>query len=308
MSADALPPAAVAAINLGFDLERAGRYDDAIATLRAGLERFPDLADLQWRLALLLLREGEFEEGWRLYERRPINMGGRPGGKPLLRMPEWDGRHVRTLLILQEQGAAEQIMFARYAPWIRERGTQVSILCHPSLTRLFARLGPGVTVIPGQGRVELPLVDAWALGPSLPGRTGEIPSVPYLRAAAGGSGVGLVAQAGPQPDPARDLPAEIAADLVAQPGMRRIEPATDLEDVAAQIEQVETLVTVDGVAAHIAGAMGKRTILLLPFVADWRWMRDRTDSPWYPSLRLARQASAGDWGAAAAEAKRLLSE
>src|SRR4051812_28158330 len=95
------PKAAAAAINLAFDLERRGRYDDAIATLRAGLAKFPDLPDLQWRLGLMLLREGEFEEGWRLFETRPVSMGGRELGKPKLSFPEWDGGPVGSLLILQ---------------------------------------------------------------------------------------------------------------------------------------------------------------------------------------------------------------
>jgi hypothetical protein len=47
--------------------------------------------------------------------------------------------------------------------------------------------------------------------------------------------------------------------------------------------------------AHLAGALGRPTWTLLPFEADWRWMRDRADSPWYPTMRLFRQQRAGDW-------------
>ncbi|HEX7946544.1 MAG TPA: glycosyltransferase family 9 protein [Phenylobacterium sp.] len=305
------PPAAAAAVNLAFDLERAGRYDDAIATLRATLEKFPGLGDVQWRLGLMLLREGQFEEGWRLFETRPISMGGRPGGKPTLSMPEWDGRPVRSLLILQEQGLGDQIMFARYAAHFRDQGVAVSILCHPLLARLFERLG-GVQVIPGQGRVQLPAAEAWALGPSLPGLSGVTPSRPYLRASPGGTGVGVLSQGNPGHvnDAARSLPPEAAAELAAIPGVIDLAQAAtgaqDLEDTARIIEGLDTVVCVDTAVAHLAGAMGKRCFLMLPFVPDWRWMRDRSDSPWYPSMRLFRQPAPGDWASVTAEVKRAL--
>lgn len=307
-----LPPTAAAATNLAFDLEQRGRYDDAIATLRATLEKFPDLTDVQWRLGLMLLREGAFEEGWRLYETRPISMGGREGGKPTLSIPEWDGKPVRSLLILQEQGLGDQIMFARYAAHFRDQGVDVSILCHPLLARLFARLGPGVRVIPGEGRVQLPAAEAWALGPSLPFLSGAMPGRPYLAAAPGGSGVGLLVHGNPGHvnDANRSLPPKPAAALGAIPGIVDLAQAAtgakDLEDTARVIERLDTVVTVDTAVAHLAGAMGKRTFLMLPFVPDWRWMRERTDCPWYPATRLFRQPKPGDWASVLADVRKAL--
>lgn len=309
-----VPPLAAATINFAFDLERRGRFEDAIAALRGGLARFPGEAEIQWRLGLMLLREGDFEEGWRLFETRPVHMGGRAAGRPTLRIPEWDGGPVRSILILQEQGLGDQIMFARYAAWFHGRGVEASLVCHPLLARVFERLGPGVRVLSAQGRVQLPACDAWALGPSLPLLSGAMPSEPYLRATPGGSGIGLLAQGNPGHvnDAARSIPAGLASEIAAWPGVADLSHAAtgarDLEDTARIIDGLELVISVDTAVAHLAGAMGKPCFLLLPFVPDWRWMRDRTDSPWYPSMRIFRQPAAGDWVSVVAQVRRALDE
>jgi ADP-heptose:LPS heptosyltransferase len=74
----------------------------------------------------------------------------------------------------------------------------------------------------------------------------------------------------------------------------------DFVDTAAIIDALDLVVTVDTSVAHLAGAMAKPACVLLPFAPDWRWLRDRHDSPWYPSLRLFRQTRPGDWSDAVA--------
>ena len=69
----------------------------------------------------------------------------------------------------------------------------------------------------------------------------------------------------------------------------------DFADTAAAIALLDAVIAVDTAVAHLAGAMGKPLFLLLPFAADFRWLRERTDSPWYPSARLFRQPQFGDW-------------
>ena len=71
---------------------------------------------------------------------------------------------------------------------------------------------------------------------------------------------------------------------------------TDFSDTAAFIENLDLIISVDTSVAHLAGALGKTVWTLLPYVPDWRWMLDREDSPWYPTMRLFRQPSPGDWG------------
>jgi hypothetical protein len=69
----------------------------------------------------------------------------------------------------------------------------------------------------------------------------------------------------------------------------------DFADTAAAIAALDAVIAVDTAVAHLAGAMGKPLFLLLPFAADFRWLRGRADSPWYPSARLFRQPQFGDW-------------
>jgi ADP-heptose:LPS heptosyltransferase len=69
----------------------------------------------------------------------------------------------------------------------------------------------------------------------------------------------------------------------------------DFADTAALIAQLDLVITIDTAVAHLAGAMGKPTWLLLSFGSDWRWFIDREDSPWYPTMRLFRQPILGDW-------------
>ncbi|MDP5240537.1 tetratricopeptide repeat protein [Uliginosibacterium sp. 31-16] len=69
----------------------------------------------------------------------------------------------------------------------------------------------------------------------------------------------------------------------------------DFEDTAALIEQLDLIISVDTSVAHLAGALGRPTWLLLPAKPDWRWLLERTDSPWYPGMRLFRQPCHDDW-------------
>jgi ADP-heptose:LPS heptosyltransferase len=69
----------------------------------------------------------------------------------------------------------------------------------------------------------------------------------------------------------------------------------DFSDTAALIECLDLVITVDTSVAHLSGALGKKTWVLLPNMPDWRWLLGRSDSPWYPSIYLFRQAKIDDW-------------
>jgi ADP-heptose:LPS heptosyltransferase len=71
---------------------------------------------------------------------------------------------------------------------------------------------------------------------------------------------------------------------------------------------LDLLVAVDTSVAHLAGAMGKAVALLIPFAPDWRWLLHRTDTPWYPTMRLFRQSAVGDWDGPLEQLRQELSD
>ena len=82
----------------------------------------------------------------------------------------------------------------------------------------------------------------------------------------------------------------------------------DFADTAAAMRALDLVISVDTSAVHLAGALGRPVWTLLPFTPDWRWQFDRADSPWYPSMRVFRQETAGDWPGVIARVTSALAE
>lgn len=289
----------------------AGRLAQAEADFRAALALEPGRADTRWALGTVLLALGRYAEGFPLLEARH-EVATFVRRRPDLPYPEWTGGEVagRRILIWPEQGFGDQIQSARFAPLLRDRGAEVTLLCSPVLARLFGRLG--VHVVAAAGAVEFPDPDGWVMSESIAGRLGvtpdTVPNRPYLTfpeppARSGRLRVGLVTAGNPtHPNDAwRSLSPAEAARLRALPAeMVSLHPedsgARDFLDTAEIVAGLDLVVSVDTAVAHLAGALGKACWVMIPaFNTDWRWMQDRTDSPWYPSMRLFRQTAPGDW-------------
>ncbi len=118
---------------------------------------------------------------------------------------------------------------------------------------------------------------------------GQVPGVAYVSLQKGPAAVQAKAWAGPAP--LLDLDAEI----------------NSFEDSAAILACCERLVSVDTSMVHLAGALGMSAWVMMPFAPDWRWMLQREDTPWYPSLRLLRQPAPRDWGSVVSRVVQELS-
>ena len=297
-------------------LEQAGRPEDALVERRSLVEAFPGNADYRLGLAQALLALGRYQEGWPLFEaRRELPSYRTPVGN--VGYPEWDGRPVRSLVVWDEDGVGDAIQFARFVKVLKDRGVAVTFVCRPLLANVMAELG--VSVLRAEGRIEVPQADGWALLASLPGKLGvtleDLPAEPYLRASTSrretwarrigpGLRIGVVARGNPQQsnDANRSLGPEGRTFLHSLPGAIPLTPEgfplplEDFGDTAAVIESLDLVIGVDTAVVHLAGAMGKPCWLLLSSAyKDWRWLYDRADSPWYPSMRIYRQPTPGDW-------------
>jgi predicted TPR repeat methyltransferase len=87
-----------------------------------------------------------------------------------------------------------------------------------------------------------------------------------------------------------------------------IDQLTSIDSFAAQITALDLVITIDNSTAHVAGALGVPTWLLLPFAPDWRWLLDRDNSPWYPGMRLFRQPNPADWPSVVERIARALTQ
>lgn len=336
----AAPESATADVycNLGHALHAQGRLQQAETHYRQAAALDPAHALTRWNLGLARLAQGDYRQGWRLYEWR----WRLPGIEDIQRPePLWRGEDLagKSILLYAEQGLGDGIQFSRYAALIREKGARVTLLCQPTLKRLFDSLaGVDRLAVSGEG---VPACDYRAPLLSLPGvlqtEAATIPAtVPYLSVDAGlcdawrrrlqspfRRSIGVIWRSASKNSQARAMKAQDLAPLFRLQGVRFIGlqkdmPAEDaafvqgaanftdvsadlhdFADTAAAMTALDLVISIDTAGLHLAGALGRPVWAALPFSAEWRWGLADV-TPWYPGMRLFRQPAPGDWAAVAA--------
>ena len=329
------PGYADAVANLGSVLHISGRLEEAISSYRWALTLDPRQANAHAGVGILYLLHSDFEKGWPEYEWRlqmaesrhvappgPVWDGGNPAGL--------------RILVYGEQGLGDALQFCRYLPMLRERGASVSLRIAAPVAGLIADNMPGIQVSSDPGLPSYDCHCALLSMPHrFQTRLNNIPNpVSYLRprpettarwASQLGIGpefkIGVVWTGNPKHinNRYRSTTAEALFPLLAiegtrffslQVGARHREltqcskgavpdlspELPDYRETAGAIANLDLVVTVDTSVAHLAGAMGKPVWVMLNSGPDWRWMLEREDNPWYPTMRLFRQRKPEDWG------------
>jgi tetratricopeptide (TPR) repeat protein len=339
------PNSANAHSNLGYTLRKQGRLREARESMNQARALAPGEVEIRWNLSLLDLLEGKFAEGWKGYEIRHERRENRPRSfaKPMWRGQALSGARI---LLHSEQGLGDSIQFLRYVPLVEAAGGKVILNVPSTLRRLAGGVaGVERVTVEGATLPEFdwhcPLM---SLPLAFGTRLESIPSdVPYLKVPEeakkaadelpqpdGRVSVGLVWSGNPKSteDRMRSMALSTFEALLALERVRFFSlqlgaaagqmaafggKITDLRprikdfaDTAAWIDRLDLIVTVDTSVAHLAGALGKSTWVLLPSAPDWRWLLDRDDSPWYPTMRLFRQTRFGDWAEVVERVRREL--
>jgi len=357
------PNHAEAHVHLGLIDETQGQHAEAIAGMDRAIAIAPDNYDARTTRAMLLLRQGDWAEGWMEYEWRwlcPVF------SVRALMHPRWDGGPLagRTILLTVEQGLGDTLQFIRYCSLVKQAGGRVIVSCPRRLFPLLSTAAGIDSFMADDG--PLPEFDVYTSLMSLPGLLGtrleSVPAdIPYLAADPArtdhwrrelerlpGKKVGINWQGNTGIAPGRSLPLEALAPVAqmarAAPGAgislvslqhgggreqlaQMAASATDWPPVfdaggmaeaadgeaafvetAAILMNLDLLITCDTAIAHLAGALGIPVWVLLPKVADWRWLVDRDDCLWYPTMRLFRQPTPGDWKTVGEQVARALAE
>jgi hypothetical protein len=283
---------------------------------------------------LARLLTGNLVDGFKDYEWR-FKLPGFLGVQQNIPLWKGQSLTGKTILINSEQGYGDTIQFSRYASMLSDRGAKVILETHKPLARLFEVMDELDQVIvrgakPIHADFQVPIMSLpHRFGTTLDTIPAEVPylqslSVPIFDITSKTQTVIGIAWAGNPKhknswaanrsleitslNPLFDIPDIFWVSL--QVDERHIEAASvhkkeilydtrdqieDFADTAAVISGLDLIITVDTAVAHLAGALGKPVWVLLSFAADWRWLLDRDDSPWYPTMKLFRQKAPGDW-------------
>ncbi len=269
------------------------------------------------------MRRGDWTRAWTLSD-ACLAEAPSPPQVPRHLQRIWTGAPLagRCVLVRCYHGLGDTLQFVRYLPRLREIAAETVVWAQPKLLPLL-RTAAGIDrLLPlhdGEPGLDYEVdVELMELAHAFRSTPWTVPAqVPYLHAEPlplpprAAPRVGLVWRSG-EWDPRRSIPFALLAPLarcraqlyVLQPdahaagwreGFGTWLGEFDLAGYARALRAMDLVITIDSMPAHLAGALGVPVWTLLPTDADWRWMDGRDDTPWYPTMRLFRQRSAGQW-------------
>jgi hypothetical protein len=270
------------------------------------------------------MRRGEFEAAWRISDRAREAEAAADLHRPRHFQSVWRGASLRRkrVLIRCYRGLGDTIQFIRYAPHLKALASEVIVAAQPELIPLLQTMPAIDRLVPLDGAPEPHYdvdIEVMELPYALRTIQATIPAdVPYFHVGKSPLpvrkqlAVGIVWAAGDW-DRRRSIPLPQLAPLTSVAGIKLFgfqRGATlgqtdhfhvhhlnwrDTLHEATLLRALDLLISVDTMPAHLAGALGVPVWLLLHAEADWRWMKERDDSPWYPTMRLFRQSRQGAW-------------
>jgi hypothetical protein len=271
-------------------------------------------------------RAGDFVQAWQIADRAlALRDGATCWHLPRHEQWVWGGRPlVGRVLVRCYHGLGDTIQYARFLPQL---AAEVVVWAQPELLGLLDTLPGERELLPlhdGAPDTEYDVdIEIMELGHALRVSLDDLPGqVPYFRVPRADRfsrafSVGLLARAGDfmawrsiPPDllvsVLSDLPVTLfGLQLGGLPGPTDLS-TPDVLELAGRLRALDLVISPDTMLAHLAGALGVPTWILLPTPSDWRWMDDHLDSPWYPSMRLFRQPSPGDWPSVLEEVRTAL--
>ena len=294
---------------------------------------FPEAHEYLGRLRLMMgsFQDGWEDYAWR-WRVKDSPLHPRDYEKPFWGGSDLEGQ---TIFIYPEQGLGDVVQFVRYLPLVAARGGRVVFEVPPHLARLFQGIDGADTLLRGGEPLppfdsHAPLLDLPRLLNTLletiPSMTFYLKAAPELEEAWANRlgpweefrvGIAWAGNPNHKNDRNRSMEPSLLQPLTEIPGVsvyslqvgRNGEAVrlfcdnitdlapflTDFAETAAVMSNLDLVVSVDTSVVHIAGALGRPVWTLLPFIPDWRWLLERDDSPWYPTMRLFRQEKRGDW-------------
>lgn len=332
---DADPLCASTHCNLGNLARQSYDFKEAVRCYREAIRLQPDFIEAHFNLSMVLLLLEDFESGWAEYEWRLRFLDEESGYPNRHGLPLWKGQSLKdkSILVYDEQGFGDVFMMSRYLMALKARGARVGFETRPELYDLFKKMA-FIDEISLRRSPHSPATKFDYCSPllSLPFRLGINRErirfdAPYQfadpdrtsrwahRIPQAGLKIGLAWRAS-NSDHLRSVGLDRFSVLSHLPGIRfyglqkelnasvdgqndwlvQLGPDfEDFSDTAAAIANLDLVITVDTVVAHLAGAMMKQVWVLVPYVPDWRWFLDENATPWYANMRLYRQPAPGDW-------------